>query len=218
VHDPREAGKVKHDLLTPVRQRLFAIALGYGDNTAATRLAKDPALKIMTGKAPENAGDLASQPPLSRFEHRATAKDLRRLSNWLLDLYFKTHSGPRSVIVLDMDATDDPTHGQQQLSFFHKCYKSTCITCSWSSTGAPAFLWRRCCIPATPTPPTGPWRYSSVCSRSAKAQYTHLGSNQRFVVTNLSRNPHFAYDYIHVLRGDAENRIKELNWNSRATV
>ena len=47
------------------------------------------------------------------------AKDLHRLSDGLLDLYLKTHPAPRKVVVLDMDATDDPTHGQQQLSFFH---------------------------------------------------------------------------------------------------
>ena len=77
----------------------------------------------MAGKAPDSAGDLASQPTLSRFENGVTAKDLRRLSNWLLDLYLKTHPGPRKVIVLDMDATDDPTHGKQQLSFFHGYYE-----------------------------------------------------------------------------------------------
>jgi hypothetical protein len=52
-----------------------------------------------------------------------TTKDLRRLSDWFLDLYLKTHPGLRKVIVLDMDATDDPTHGQQQLSFFHGYYE-----------------------------------------------------------------------------------------------
>ena len=65
----------------------------------------------------------ASQPTLFRFENRVTTKDLRRLSDWLLKLYLKTHPGPRQVIVLDMDATDDPTHGQQQLSFFHGSYE-----------------------------------------------------------------------------------------------
>jgi len=59
LHDPRDAGKVKHDLLTLGRHRLFAIALGYEDNTAATWLVKDPALKTMTGKVPESAGGLA---------------------------------------------------------------------------------------------------------------------------------------------------------------
>jgi hypothetical protein len=78
LHDPREGHKVKHDLLTLVRQRLFAIAQGYEDNNDAATLAKDPAFKIMAGKAPESDGDLASQPTLSRFENRVTAKDLRR--------------------------------------------------------------------------------------------------------------------------------------------
>jgi len=123
LHDPRESHKVKHDLLTLVRQRMFAIAQGYEDNNDATTLAKDPAFKIMAGKAPESAPDLASQPTVSRFENRVSAKDLRRLSHWLLELYLKTHPGPRKVVVLDMDATDDPTHGKQQLSFFQGFYE-----------------------------------------------------------------------------------------------
>ena len=110
-------------LLTRVRQRLFGIALGYEDNNDAIWLSKDPALKILAGRAPESDGDLASQPTLSRFENRVTAKDLRRLSDRLLELYLKTHPGPRKVIVIDMDATDDPTHGKQQLSLFHGYYE-----------------------------------------------------------------------------------------------
>jgi len=112
LHDPREGHKVKHDLLILVRQRLCAIAQGSEDNNDAATLAKDPAFKIMAGKAPEGVGDLASQPTLSRFENQVNAKDLRRLSDWLLELYLKTHPGPRKVIVLDVDATDDPTHGK----------------------------------------------------------------------------------------------------------
>jgi len=108
LRDSREAHKVKHDFLTLVRQRMFAIAQGYEDNNDAATLARDPAFKIMAGKAPESAADLASQPTLSRFENRANTKDLRRLSDGLLKLYLKTHPGPRKVIVLDMDATDDP--------------------------------------------------------------------------------------------------------------
>jgi len=123
LHDPWDSGKVRHDLLTLVRQRLFAIALGYEDNNDAATLAKDPAHKIMAGRAPETADDLASQPTLSRFENRVTTKDLRRLSDWLLGLYLKTPPVPRKVIVLDPDATDEPTHGRQQLSFFHGHYE-----------------------------------------------------------------------------------------------
>jgi hypothetical protein len=53
---------------------------------------------------------------------RTTAKDLRRLSGRLLELYLKTHPGPRKVIILDRDATGDPTPGQQQLNFFPGYY------------------------------------------------------------------------------------------------
>jgi hypothetical protein len=49
LHDLRDASKVKHDLLTPVRQRLSSIAQGYEDNNDATTLAKDLTFKIMAG-------------------------------------------------------------------------------------------------------------------------------------------------------------------------
>jgi hypothetical protein len=50
----------------------------------------------------------------------------------------------------------------------------------------------------------------------AKVEYTQLGANQRFVITNLSRNPQFVYDDLYVLRGDVENRIKELKLDLKA--
>jgi hypothetical protein len=49
----------------------------------------------------------------------------------------------------------------------------------------------------------------------AKVEYTRLGANQRFLVTNLTRNPQFVYDDIYVLRGDVENPLRNLNWISR---
>jgi len=303
LHDPREGHKVKHDLLTLVRQRLFAIAQGYEDNNDAATLAKDPAFKIMAGKAPESDGDLASQPTLSRFENRVTAKDLRRLSDRLLDLYLKTHPGPRKVIVLDMDATDDPTHGQQQLSFFHGYYEEHMYHPllvfdgrdgfplaavlrpgnAHSSHGALAVLTRliqklkqaypkalilfradagfavpalhsyledqpetryvigfitnnRLLAETAPLLSKAQRQYQETGEKQrlftafsyqadswdqprriiAKVEYTHLGANQRFVVTNLSRNPQFVYDDIYVLRGDVENRIKELKLDIKA--
>jgi hypothetical protein len=275
LRDDRDPRRVTHDLKTILRQRLFSIALGYEDNNDAATLAQDPALKLMAGKLPE-AGDLASQPTLSRFENRVSAKDLRRLSDWLLDLYLKTHPGPRKVIVLDMDATDDPTHGKQQLSFFHGYYEEHMYHPllvfdgrtgfplaavlrpgnTHASHGALAVLKRLIkklkkaypgalilfradagfAVPAL-------YRYLerqeiryvigekqrlftafSYQAESwtrprriiAKVEYTHLGVNQRFVVTNLNRNPQFVYDDIYVLRGDVENRIKELKLDLKA--
>ena len=96
LHDPWDSRKVSPDLLTLVRQRLLAIAQGYEDPNDAATLARDPACKIMAGKAPESANDLASQPNLCRFENRVAAMDLRRLSDQLLELDLKTHPGPRS--------------------------------------------------------------------------------------------------------------------------
>lgn len=119
LHDSRQSDRVLHDYRTMLMQRLISIAVGYEDNNDAAFLRKDPAVKIAASKLPEPAHDLASQPTLCRFENRATIKDLRRMSNQLFDLYLQAHPGPRKVIIVDIDSTDDPTHGSQQLSLFH---------------------------------------------------------------------------------------------------
>jgi hypothetical protein len=113
---------VKHDLVTLLRQRLFAIALGYEDADHAAFLARDPALKTMAGRLPESGPDPASQPTLSRFENGVGTAELHRFSVAWLGLCLETHPGPRRVVVIDPDGTDDPTHGWQQLSFFHGYY------------------------------------------------------------------------------------------------
>jgi hypothetical protein len=145
---------------------MFAIVQGYEDNNDAAILAKDPAFKIMAGKALESAGDLASQPTLSRFENRITTKDLRRLSNWLLELYLKTHPGPRKVFVLDMDAIDDPTYGKQQINFLHDYYEEHMHHPLLVLDARDDFSRCGCCAPAIPTPPRGRWQCSSGLLRS----------------------------------------------------
>ena len=303
LHDPRDSHKVRHDLLTLVRQRLFAIAQGYEDANDAGTLAQDPAFKIMADRAPDSAPDLASQPTLSRFENRATAQDLRRLSEELVELYLKTHPGPRKIIVLDLDATDDPTHGRQQFSFFHGYYEEHMYHPllvfdgrdgfplaavlrpgnTHASHGALAVLKRlikklrqaypealilvradagfavpaiynyleeqpefryvigfitnnRLLAQSAPLLEKAQRRYQETGERPrlftafsyqadswdqprriiAKVEYGHLGANQRFLVTNLVRRPRFVYDEIYVLRGDVENRIKELKLELKA--
>ena len=119
LHDPRRPDRILHDNRSMLRQRLFAIAMGYEDNNDASFLRKDPAVKIATDRLPVSSLDLASQPTLSRLENRVTRKDIRRLSDQLFSLYLKAHPGPRDVVIIDMDSTDDPTHGGQQLSLFH---------------------------------------------------------------------------------------------------
>ena len=119
LHDPRRPDRILHDNRSMLQQRLFSIAIGYEDNNDAAFLRRDPAVKIATDKLPDTSPDLASQPTLCRLENRATRKDIRRLSEQLFNLYLHAHPGPRDVVIIDMDSTDDPTHGAQQLSLFH---------------------------------------------------------------------------------------------------
>ena len=122
LDDPRDPVKVRHEQQELLRQRIFAVALGYEDGNDHNSLRFDPALKTAVGRLPESFSFLASQPTLSRFENRMNHADLRRLGEALVEAYIAAHPGPRKLIVLDVDATDDPIHGQQQLSFFHGYY------------------------------------------------------------------------------------------------
>ena len=74
---------------------------------------------------PESDPDLATQPTFSRLENSVTKKDLMRLSQWLLGRYVRSLKKRRpSKIILDLDSTDDHTHGQQEFSFYHGYYRN----------------------------------------------------------------------------------------------
>jgi hypothetical protein len=115
--DERDPAKVKHARREQVRQRLYQIALGYADGNDADRLRPDPLLKSVGDRRPQ-AGGLSSHPPLSRLENAGDARALRAVVREVEEQYVRSFTQPPEVIVLDIDSTDDPTHGQQQLSFF----------------------------------------------------------------------------------------------------
>ena len=120
VGDPRNPLYVVHGREEQLRQRIYQIALGYEDCNDAERLRTDPVLQVVcTGKEPQA---LSSQPTLSRLENAVGGRDLRQLWRVLEDLYVQSLSPDSSLVVLDIDATDDPTHGQQELAFFHGFY------------------------------------------------------------------------------------------------
>jgi hypothetical protein len=124
--DRRERGKVRHDVLLLLRQRIYQIALGYEDCNDADRLRADPALKLAVGRAPSE-DDLASQPTLSRWENAVGWRECWRMGEALLGCYLQRHrKRPPRRLVLDVDATDDETHGDQQLAFFHGYYDEHC--------------------------------------------------------------------------------------------
>src|SRR5215213_6886601 len=118
-------GPVRHSLELLVRQRVFQIACDYEDQDDADTLRSDPLLKLVCGHLPETGRDLASQPTLSRLENAVDRKSCYRLAVALGELYLseREQDGVPTHIVLDLDGTDDPTHGQQEGSAYHGYYR-----------------------------------------------------------------------------------------------
>src|SRR6201997_1051421 len=123
LDDPRQENSVRHDALALLRQRIYQSVAGYEGANDADRLRHDPALQIV---ADQKLGEpLGSQPALSRWENAPSARNLVRLNQALLDQFIRLcgeQVRERGEILLDIDSTDDPTHGQQQFSFFNGGY------------------------------------------------------------------------------------------------
>jgi hypothetical protein len=119
--DDRDRRFVTHDQVVLLRQRIFGIALGYEDCNGAPTLRADPVLKACCNVDPRG-GHLASQPTLSRWENRPGPKACYGIGRALLESYFKRHTKRPKRIILDVDLTDDATHGQQEFASFHAFY------------------------------------------------------------------------------------------------
>ena len=130
IDDRRQSGKVRHAIGDLLRQRLYAIACGYPDGNDASRLGGDPIQKLLCDRDPVRGEDLASQPTLSRFENSVGRADLYRMGMALAATVIERHRRRlgRKVkrITIDLDPTDDPTHGAQQLTFFNGHYDTWC--------------------------------------------------------------------------------------------
>lgn len=131
IEDQRQEGKVRHTIHELLSQRMYAIACGYPDGNDAARLCDDPIHRLLAGGQATEEAALASQPTLSRFENAVDIRSLYRMSVALAESVIERHRkrlGGRKVrhITIDLDPTDDPTHGAQQLSFFNGHYDSWC--------------------------------------------------------------------------------------------
>jgi len=128
--DDRQSGKIRHELLELLRQRVYAIACGYPDGNDAARLADDPVHKMLVERDPIDGDPLASQPTLSRFENAVRPRHLYRMGEALAEVVIerqrRRRRGRARRIALELDPTDDPTHGGQQLSFFNGHYDTWC--------------------------------------------------------------------------------------------
>ena len=123
VPDSRQQERVRHSGLLLFRQQIYQIIAGYEDANDADRLRYDPAFQILAEQPLGEA--LGSQPTLSRWENSPSPRNLLKLQDALLDWFVKIcreQVRKQAEILLDVDSTDDPTHGQQQLSFFNGGY------------------------------------------------------------------------------------------------
>lgn len=128
--DGRAAEKITHTLHALVAQRVFGMACGYPDANDADRLADDPIQKLLLDRDPITGGPLASQPTISRFENGVSRRALYRAGREVAACVIARHQrrlqGRARRITIDLDPTEDPTHGAQQLTFFNGHYDTWC--------------------------------------------------------------------------------------------
>jgi Transposase DDE domain group 1 len=122
IEDQRDSTFTQQSVLTMVRQRIFGILADYEDQNDHDTLRSDPVFKLIADRLPSDR-DLASQPTLSRFENMVSIADLWRLRDVLVDLFVQSFARPPGHLTFDLDAFDDPAHGNQQLIMFHGYYE-----------------------------------------------------------------------------------------------
>ena len=141
--DPRAQALVTHSREALLTQEVYQILAGYPDGNDAQVLREDPLFQTLLDVSPHDGQELASGSTLNRFHHAYTRRQaeqppqerpvvgeveaartgrLRLVNAYLPELFIRTRREPRRFVILDVDPSDDPTHGQQVLSFFHGYY------------------------------------------------------------------------------------------------
>jgi hypothetical protein len=289
IPDPRDPERIRHSVRDLLAQRLFGLCCGYEDLNDHQVLRRDVLMQTAIGRD----ADLASAPTFSRLENRATRAQIWALHEVLAAQFIKSHKTPPAELVLDIDASDVPLHGDQELSQFHAYYDHHCylplyvfcgqalLACvlrpskidgakhaagvikllvkrlrkAWPQTrfivrGDSGFCRRRLmqwCERSSVSYIIGLARnarlhaqveMAEACLADAfkqtgvkqrligefdyaakswsqerrvitRLEYGQLGTNPRFVVTNLADDATHLYDKVYCQRGEAENRIKE---------
>ncbi len=142
--DPRAPKFVRHSVEAILTQEVYALLAGYPDHNDADDLRHDPLFQILADVSPDAQQPLASGSTLARFQYAFTRRQAERppderpvllevraaqcqrlkvVNHYLVDLFIRTRAAPPEEIILDVDATDDPTHGGQALSGYHGYFR-----------------------------------------------------------------------------------------------
>jgi hypothetical protein len=136
-HDVRRRDLIEHEVVTLVGQRVFGIALGYEDLNDHDELRHDPMMAVLAGKLAarrEDCAPVAGKSTLNRLElscleptryHKISHNPVA-IRQLMVDLFVEAHERAPSEIILDLDATDDPVHGEQEGRFFSGYYDCYC--------------------------------------------------------------------------------------------
>jgi Transposase DDE domain group 1 len=141
--DPRAPKFIVHAQEAILTQQIYQILAGYPDGNDAQALRDDPLFQALADVAPDGGQSLASRSTLSRHQYAFTRRDadlpreerpalldqraaqtgrIKILNEFLVDCFIRTRTEKPTYLVIDMDASDDPTHGQQLLTGFHGYY------------------------------------------------------------------------------------------------
>jgi hypothetical protein len=135
--DSRAPQLIEHTVRTLVGQRVFALALGYEDLVDHDELRHDPTMAVLAGKLAARRQDcapVAGKSTLNRLElggpeltrYHRIGWDGAKIEALFVALFLEAYRDPPKQIILDLDATDDPLHGQQEGRFFHGYYDCYC--------------------------------------------------------------------------------------------
>jgi hypothetical protein len=142
VSDARQASKVRYDIGRILAARVYGIACGYEDANDHDSLRDDPLFKLACNRLPAERSVLASQPTISRAENAVSARDLVRMAKVLARKVIERIPAGSDVLYLDVDATDDPCHGQQEFGFYNGHYGNHCyLPLHLHVTGADGRQW-----------------------------------------------------------------------------
>tara|TARA_B100001964_G_C14192842_1_gene581935 strand:- start:220 stop:1542 length:1323 start_codon:yes stop_codon:yes gene_type:complete len=121
IVDKRDTSQIDHTMTDLVRERMYMLIQGHEDTNDADRLRSDLVFKSVVNRG-KNDLDLGSQSTLCRLENSVDRRDIKRLMDYSIEHWLSSFEQTPSEITLDVDPTDDPAHGHQQMALFHGYY------------------------------------------------------------------------------------------------